>query len=95
MAIFKAAVQVRTGSGEAIGEGIAYIHVPRGRDVPQEAGGTISLRRWEPAGQEPVSLLLDDGRVLRIAVTRSALSDCSRNQILRFATSWPPTSASS
>ena len=36
------------------------------------------------------AIVLEDGRRLDIAVTQSALSDCSRNHILRFATSWPP-----
>jgi hypothetical protein len=90
MAIFKSPVQVLDSSGRAIGEGMAYVHTPRGLEVSQEAGGTISLGRWEPAEHEPVSLLLEDGRRLKIVVTQSALSDCSRNQILRFSTCWPP-----
>jgi hypothetical protein len=90
MAILKSSARIYDATGHAIGEGVAYVHLPHGRDTPQAAGGTISLRRWEPDGDDPAYIVLEDGRRLDIAVTQSALSDCSRNHILRFATSWPP-----
>ncbi len=93
MAIFKSAAVVRDSSGREIGEGALYLHLPRGHDVTQDATGTLSLRRWSPQDGEPVELTIDGGRRLRIATSRSAISDCSRNHILRFRTSWPPTPA--
>jgi hypothetical protein len=93
MAVFKSKAQVHDEANRSIGDGMAYVHLPRGVDVDHDATGTVSLRRWEPAGSDPASLVLADGRRLRISVTRSALSDCSRKHILRFQAAWPPTEA--
>ncbi len=90
MAVFKSRAEVRDPAERAIGEGMAYVHLPRGREVAQEASGTISLRRWEPGADLPRHLALEDGRSLRISVAREVLSDCSRNHILRFRAAWPP-----
>ena len=90
MAIFKSAVEVRDPSDRSLGEGMAYIHLPRGQEVSQEASGTVSLRRWEPVAEGPTHLTLEDGRWLPISVSSDKLSDCSRNHILRFRASWPP-----
>ena len=91
MAIFKSAVEVRDSSGHSLGEGMAYIHLPRGKEACQDATGTVSLRRWEPAADGPSHLALDDGRRLPISVSSARLSDCSRNHILRFEATWPPS----
>ncbi len=91
MAVFKSAVEVREPGGRSIGVCITYIHLPRGLGVAQDATGTVSLRRWDPADQIPTHLSLDDGRCLPISVSSEKLSDCSRNHILRFSAVWPPT----
>lgn len=90
MAVFKSAVRVRGPDERSIGEGMAYIHLPRGRELAQEATGTVSLRRWEPGTDAPTHLTLEDGRRLTIVVAGSTLSECSRNHILRFTATWPP-----
>ena len=93
MAVFKSDVVVQDPSARPLGEGKAYVHLPRGLDVAQAASGTVSLRRWEwePTADGPSLLLLADGRTLAIAVSRDVLSDCSRKRILRFQSAWPPT----
>ena len=90
MAVFKSAVQVLDRSSRTIGEGMTYIHLPRGQGVAQEATGTVSLRRWEPVEEMPAHLALEDGRRLQISVSRDVLSECSQKHILRFQASWPP-----
>jgi hypothetical protein len=70
---------------------MTYIHLRLGADAEQPATGTVSLKRWEPAGNVPTWLALPDGRALAIEVSREVLSECSRNHILRFQTTWPPT----
>jgi hypothetical protein len=90
MAVFKSVVEVRDPGGASLGEGTAYIHLPRGREIRQDATGTVSLRRWEPGQEAPDHLTLADGRRLPISVSRDVLSDCSRNHILRFQATWPP-----
>jgi hypothetical protein len=69
---------------------MAYLHLPRGVEREQESSGTVSLQSWEPVEEPPTVLRLKDGRRLTIQVSRDALSDCSRNRILRFTTRWPP-----
>lgn len=91
MAIFKSVVDVLDARGRSIGQGMAYIHLPRGQDIVQDATGTVSLRRWDPSPDSPTHLELEDGRRLPIAVSRETLSECSRNHILRYRAAWPPT----
>jgi hypothetical protein len=93
MAVFKSDVVVQDPSARSLGEGMAYVHLPRGPDVAQNVTGTVSLRRWqwEPTADGPSTLLLQDGRTLAIVVSRDVLSDCSRKRILRFQSAWPPT----
>ena len=91
MAVFKSAVEVRDLSDRSVGEGMTYIHLPRGLGAAQDATGTVSLRRWDPGGQRPTHLALEDGRCLSISVSSEKLSDCSRNHILRFDAVWPPS----
>ncbi|MCC6177028.1 MAG: hypothetical protein IT305_17095 [Chloroflexi bacterium] len=93
LAVFKSAVQVRDTLARPIGAGMAYVHLRLGTDAEQQATGTVSLRAWEPADQPPAHLVLADGRLLAIEVSRSVLSDCSTNHILRFQASWPPAAA--
>jgi hypothetical protein len=92
MAVFKSDVLVQDAGARSLGEGKAYVHLPRGLDAAQDASGTVSLRRWEwePTADGPSTLLLQDGRRLAIAVSRDVLSDCSRKRILRFQATWPP-----
>ena len=90
MAIFRSEAEVLTQSGQSLGVGMAYLHLPRGVEREQEGNGTVSLQSWEPTEDPPTELRLKDGRRLPIAVSRDALSDCSRSRILRFKTHWPP-----
>jgi len=91
MAVFKSSVEVHDDGERQIGAGMAYVHLRLGPDAAQQATGTVSLRQWEPGDDLPVSLRLADGRRLSIAVSREVVSDCSRNHILRFQATWPPT----
>lgn len=90
MAVLKSAVEVRNQGERSLGEGMAYVHLPRGHNASQDVTGTVSLRRWEPTEDPPTHLALADGRRLAISVSRETLSDCSRNHILRFRAAWPP-----
>ena len=91
MAVFKSSVEVHDTGDRSIGSGMTYIHLRLGADARQRATGTVSLKRWEPAGEAPAWLALADGRALPIEVSREVLSECSRNHILRFQTTWPPS----
>jgi hypothetical protein len=93
MAVFKSSVEVHDVGDRRIGTGMAYVHLRLAADTAQRATGTVSLRRWEPAGEAPSWLALDDGRQLTIEVSREVLSECSRNHILRFQATWPPRDA--
>lgn len=89
MAVFKSQAAVLSEAGQELAEGVAYLHLPRGLERAQEAGGTISLKTWASNGDTPTALLLADGRRLVISVSRDALSECSRNRVLRFQAKWP------
>jgi hypothetical protein len=91
MAVFKSSVEVHDASDRPIGAGMTYVHLRLGPEQPQQATGTVSLRRWEPHDDLPTSLRLEDGRRLSIAVSREVVSQCSQNHILRFQAAWPPT----
>jgi hypothetical protein len=93
VAVFKSPVEVRDPGERSLGEGMAFIHLPRGGEVAQDATGTVSLRRWEPGEDPPtgLALALADGRRLPISVSREVLSDCSQKHILRFRATWPPS----
>lgn len=90
MAVFRSSADVHDANDRSIGTGMAYVHLRLAAEAEQDATGTISLRRWEPAGEVPATLRLEDGRRLRIDVSREKLSDCSRKHILRFQAHWPP-----
>lgn len=90
MAVFKGVVEVVAADGAVIGTGMAYLHLPRGLERAQAANGTVSLRAWAPSEREPRTLrFVREGREVTIAVTREALSECSRNRILRVSAEWP------
>ena len=93
MAIFRSQTDVLAGDGRSLGFGMVYLHLPRGLEQTQTGSGTVSLTSWEPVEDPPAVLRLADGRHLAIRVSRDALSECSRNRILRFAADWPPGSA--
>jgi hypothetical protein len=93
MAVFKSSVAVRDESDQAIGAGMAYIHLRLPADTEQQATGTVSLRQWTPGDEAPARLQLEDGRMLSIAVSKEVLSECSSNHILRFQAQWPPAAA--
>ena len=92
MAVFKSSVDVHDAGDRSIGSGMAYVHLRLAADAAQRVTGTVSLKRWEPAGEAPAWLALADGRALAIEVSREVLSECSRNHILRFQAHWPPSS---
>ena len=89
MAVFKSPARLQTASARTLGEGTIFLHLPRGLDRPQPATGTMSLTTWTPSDDPAASLILDDGTTLPIGVSRDALSDCSRNRVLRFSVQWP------
>jgi hypothetical protein len=93
VAVFKSSVEVHDADDRSIGSGMTYIHLRLGPDAEQQATGTVSLKRWEPADAAPARLALADGRLLAIDVGRDVLSECSRNHILRFQATWPPAPA--
>ena len=93
MAVFKSSVDVCDRDRRSIGSGMAYVHLRLAAETEQKATGTVSLRRWEPADDLPTALLLADGRLLRIEVSREVVSECSRNHILRYQAHWPPADA--
>src|SRR5688500_2170144 len=90
MAVFKSLVEVHDAGDRSIGDGMTYVHLRLPADAPQRATGTVSLKRWEPAGEPPARLTLEDGRILAIEVSREVLSECSQNHILRYQATWPP-----
>jgi hypothetical protein len=90
MAVFKSLVEVHDTGDRPIGAGMTYVHLRLPAESEQRATGTVSLKRWEPAGEPPAWLSLPDGRALPIEVSREVLSDCSRNHILRYQANWPP-----
>jgi hypothetical protein len=90
MAIFKSEARVLDEAGRAVGEGTVYVHLPLGLEREQEGGGTVSLKSWAATDRVPRVLYMADGRRLEIRVSRDALSDCSKNRVLRFEASWPP-----
>jgi hypothetical protein len=90
VAVFKSSVEVHDTGDRPIGAGMTYVHLRLPADAEQRATGTVSLKRWEPAGEPPAWLALEDGRALPIEVSREVLSDCSRNHILRYQANWPP-----
>jgi hypothetical protein len=92
MAVFKSQAEVVSGTGQSLGDGTAYLHLPRGPNREQDVGGTISLKAWSPTEDAPAALRFADGRRLEIRVSRDALSECSRNRVLRFQAHWPPPS---
>jgi hypothetical protein len=90
VAIVKGEADVLTADGTVLGSGMAYLHLPRGRERAQTGTGTVTLRDWSAeAGSPEVLRVADFPQPLRIAVERDALSDCSRNRILRLAVEWP------
>lgn len=91
VAVFKASTVVHDEHGEVIGEGMTYVHLRRAADEAQDVTGTVSLQWWEPVGEPPAELALDDGRRLPIRVSRDVLSECSQNRIFRYRASWPPS----
>jgi hypothetical protein len=93
MAVFKSLVEVHDTGDHPIGAGMTYVHLRLPADAEQHATGTVSLKRWEPLGEPPAWLALEDGRALPIEVSHEVLSDCSRNHILRYQAKWPPATS--
>jgi hypothetical protein len=91
VAIFRSEATVVDSAGRDLGSGMLYLHLPRGLSREQQATGTVSLKTWEPTETLPTTIRLSDGRRLTVDLSRDALSDCSRNRILRFSAPWPPS----
>jgi hypothetical protein len=90
VAVFKSSVEVHDTGNRPIGAGMTYVHLRLPAESEQRAIGTVSLKRWEPVGEPPAWLALEDGRALAIDVSREVLSECSHNHILRYQANWPP-----
>lgn len=91
MAIVKSPAKILSGDGTSVGLGMAYIHLPRGKDREQVATGTISCTEWHESAGLPETIQLEGYAPLTVSVSREAISECSRNHILRFSTSWTGT----
>ena len=90
MAVFKGEAEVIAEDGSILGSGVVYIHLPRGLERAQTGSATLSLREWEAVSVEPSKLrFAGEPATLAITVTRNALSECSRNRVLRMSVSWP------
>jgi len=90
MAVFRSEAVLLGDGGARLGAGMAYLHLPRGEGREQDVSGTMSLKSWDAAEGQPVAIQLSDQRTLTISVSRDALSECSRNRVLRFQAHWPP-----
>jgi hypothetical protein len=95
VAIVKGNAEIRGANGSIVGRGTTYLHLPRGRGRAQTAGGTVSCTEWNPNAGEPRIIALENGPTLSISVSKDAVSQCSRNHILRFTTEWNPDPSSS
>ena len=90
MAIVKGNAEIRADNGSVVGRGVAYLHLPRGRERAQTAGGTVSCSAWNPGAGEPSVIAIENGPTVTITVSKEAVSECSRNRILRYTTEWQP-----
>ncbi len=91
MAVFRSQAELLDSSDTVVGEGQAYIHLPRGAGVPQRVQGTFSLVRWDPDAGAPAAIRLADGRRLAIQVEADRLNNClNGGRILRYFAQWPP-----
>jgi len=93
MAVFKSEADLLSDGGALLGTGTAVLHIPHGVERAQDATGTLSLKTWTPSEDLPAAIRLPDRRRLPISVSRDALSECSRNRVLRYRTHWPPEPA--
>ena len=90
MAIIKGNAEIRSATGSLVGQGMTYLHLPRGREQSQSASGTVSCTAWNPDAGEPRVIAINDGPTLTIEVSKEAVSQCSQNHILRYTTEWAP-----
>jgi len=90
VAILKGNVEILAADGSVVGRGMTYLHLPRGQERAQHAGGTVSCTEWNASGGEPTHVAMPDGRIFSISVSAEAVSECSRNHILRYTTEWEP-----
>jgi len=88
VAIVKGSAEILSATGTCIGRGIAYVHLPRGKDLLQTATGTVSCTEWHEGAEPPEMVQIEGYEPLTVSVSREAISECSRNHILRFSTSW-------
>jgi hypothetical protein len=91
----KGNAEIRSANGAIIGRGMAYVHLPRGQGRAQTAGGTVSCTDWNPSVGEPAIIAIENGPTLPITVSKDAVSQCSRNRILRYTAQWNPDASHS
>ncbi len=89
MAVVKSPARLLAADGSLIGEGRAYVHLPRDAAVAQPVTGTLSLDWWDDAARAPAVVALSDGPSLSIQVESDKLSGCVVGRILRYSCVWP------
>jgi hypothetical protein len=87
VSVHKSAARLLADDDSVIGEGRAYVHLPRPAAEPQAAQGTLSLDWWNDGS--PSRLELSDGPTLRLRVETDKLSGCIQGRVLRYTTHWP------
>ena len=92
MSVHKSMARLLTSDGSVIGEGRAYVHLPRPASEAQPAQGTLSLDWWNDAA--PARLALASGPMLELRVESDKLSGCIQGRVLRYTTDWPGVSPS-
>lgn len=95
LAIVKGNAEIRSADGSLVGRGMTYLHLPRGQERAQTAGGTVSCTDWNPNAGPPRIIAIENGPTLSITVSKEAISQCSQNHILRYTTEWNPDASSS
>jgi hypothetical protein len=90
MSVHKSGARLFASDGSVIGEGRAYVHLPRPASEAQVAQGTLSLDWWNDG--TPAFLELANGPRLPLTVQTDKLSGCIQGRVLRYTTEWPGAS---
>ena len=91
MSVHKSAARLLSAEGKLIGEGRAYVHLPRPASEPQRAQGTLALDWWDDRAPSAHALQLElqDGPTLALEVESDRLSGCINGRVLRYRAAWP------